>query len=147
MAGIRRAREHTRDDQAGRRQDCERALDALGPLLRCLDSGHLEPSSIEAGPRGGRTSAEAAAGEGVAESEAWRCPVDEVTYARLQAGQDRVRLSLRQPAGGNGCVELLLGVADDRLDQAVDRLALRLGDIGERLAVLELGAELVFGQT
>ena len=59
----------------------------------------------------------------------------------LQVGRELVPLRLRQPPGRHCGVELLRLVGDERGDQAVDRLALVLRDLSERLAALEARAE------
>src|SRR5438046_10409399 len=81
----------------------------------------------------------------VAEPEPGRLPVHEVRRAGLDVTQDRVFLLLRDPARLDRGVEVLLRVRDDGIDQPVDRLVLRLGDLGERLAALELRTRLVLG--
>src|SRR4029079_18146696 len=73
--------------------------------------------------------------------------VDEVGDLLLQPAQDRLLLTRRQLAGRHRGVEILLRRVVERLDEAVDRLVLRLGHVGHRLAALELRPELRLGQT
>ena len=60
-----------------------------------------------------------------------RLAVDEVVEVVGRPLQQLVGLRLRDRAGLDGRVELRLGVGRQRLLEAVDRLALRLGDLGE----------------
>ena len=71
--------------------------------------------------------------------------VDDVVDARLEVGEDRCPLGRRQPAGGDLLVEIGLGRGDERLLEPRRGLAVRLRDLGERVAVLEAGAELRLG--
>src|SRR4029078_8254722 len=73
--------------------------------------------------------------------------VDGVGDLLLHAAQDRLLLAPRQLAGRHGGVEILLRLVVERLDEAVDGLVLRLGDVGQRLTALELRAKLRLGQT
>ena len=63
--------------------------------------------------------------------------VDEVVDGGLEPLVDRVGLLLGQPLVGDRLVQAGLGAGEDRLLQAVHRLALGLGDLGQRLAVAE----------
>ena len=70
-----------------------------------------------------------------------RLPLDEVLEPLLCVRDELVPLRLRQASGRHRGVELLRLVGDERGDQAVDRLALVLRDLSERLAALEARAE------
>ena len=71
--------------------------------------------------------------------------VDDVVDARLEVGEDRRPLGRRQPAGCDLLVEIRLGGGDERLLEPRRGLAVRLRDLGERVAVLEARAELRLG--
>ena len=73
--------------------------------------------------------------------------VDAACNASAQAAQQIVRLRLREPAGRDGRVDVLLHVRDQRVDQPGRRLAVRLRDLRKRLASLELGAQLILGDS
>ena len=68
--------------------------------------------------------------------------VDEVVQVVGRPLQELVGLRLRDRAGLDCRVELRLRVGRQRLLEAVDRLALCLGDLGERLPRFELRAKL-----
>ena len=68
--------------------------------------------------------------------------VDEVVEAALQPGEERLLLRLGQPAVGDRPVEVGLDVGVDRILEPGDRLALRDGDLRERLAGAKLLAQL-----
>src|SRR5215510_14545697 len=68
--------------------------------------------------------------------------LDEVAEARVQLGEDRLLLRLRQSAGGDGIVELLLLGGVEGVDETVDGLAPFLRDVGERLPVVQPRLEL-----
>src|SRR5439155_7601323 len=72
--------------------------------------------------------------------------VDEARDAVAETVEHLCLLRLREPARGNRPVEMLLRGGDERVHQSVHRLALRLRDLREALAALELGVELSFGQ-
>ena len=71
--------------------------------------------------------------------------VDEVVDMVRRSLQQLVGLCLGDRAGLDRRVELRLGIGRDRLLETVDRLALRLRDLGEGLPRLELRAELRLG--
>ena len=97
------------------------------------------------GPQEGsrRPAVTAARAAGAAEAEALvaaqQLAVDEVADPLIQVGQDARFLRLCEPAGLDRVIEPLLDVGLERRDQTVDGLALRLRDLRERLARLELG--------
>ena len=72
--------------------------------------------------------------------------VDDVVDVRLQAVVDVVGLALRELLVGHGLVEVGLGGVEDRRLQAREVLALRLGDVGQRLAVAQLGAQVALAE-
>src|SRR5206468_11267691 len=72
--------------------------------------------------------------------------VDEIAEVLVGLGKDLLLLRLSQPAIRDSLVELLHQVGLERGDEAVDRLALALRDLGERLAALELRLQLAFAQ-
>jgi len=82
-------------------------------------------------------------------SRVWRShqlAVDEIGDPLVEIAQDPLFLRLRQPAGRDDVVELLLGVILEGRDQTVDRLVLVLRNLRQRLAALELCLDLRFGQ-
>jgi hypothetical protein len=68
--------------------------------------------------------------------------VDEIVEPRLQTSEQRTLLRRRQPAVGDRAVEVGLDVGVDRVLEPGDRLALRDGDLRERLAGAELLTQL-----
>ncbi len=68
--------------------------------------------------------------------------VDESGDAVLDTAEEVGLLRLRDPARGHRLVELLLGIGDEGVDEAADRLAAVAGHLGERLAALELRPQL-----
>ena len=72
--------------------------------------------------------------------------VGDVGDVRLELGEHVVGLGLRELLGRDGLVELRLGGVDDRLLEAGEVLALRLGHVGQRLAGLQLGAQVALAQ-
>src|SRR5207247_2779248 len=105
------------------------AVDALGTHV----PGPAEPEAVtEWPPAVGRPGGEFA--------------VDEIGEALGGLGENLLLLRLGQAAVRDGLVELLLQVVLERGDEAVDRLALVLRDLRERLAGLELRPELALAQ-
>ena len=72
--------------------------------------------------------------------------VDDVVDVGLETAKDVVGLALGQPLVGHGLVEVGLRVGDDRVLQPADVLALRLGHVGQRLTVVELGAQIALAE-
>ena len=117
---------------------------ALGPLGRGVPVGDVSG--------GAASGAVVVIASVVVRGEAWRAEtgaevvgagagersVDELVDEALQSLVDRVGLLLREPLVRDGLVESRPGAVEDRLLEAVDRLALGLGDLRERLAVTEL---------
>ena len=79
-----------------------------------------------------------------AEAEAFRLArgVHHRSRLLLQAGNDLVSVGLRQLAVRDRLIETLRRRGNERVDELVDRLALVLGDLRERLAALERRTEL-----
>src|SRR4051812_1706978 len=75
-----------------------------------------------------------------------RLAVDDVVDVALELLEHLVALGVGQHLVGDGLVELGLRLVDDGALEAVDVLALRLGDVCERLARLELPVELLLGE-
>ena len=84
-------------------------------------------------PKAGRERRPRAAGP----AEAQRA-VGDVVDVRLEVGEDVVGLALGELLVGHGLVEVGLRGVEDRLLEAGEVLALRLGDVGQRLAVSSL---------
>src|SRR5262249_17887438 len=72
--------------------------------------------------------------------------VDEVVDVLLQVREPSLLLRLRQASVLDGLVELVLRVLDERVLEPVDGLVLILGDLGQRLAALELALQPRLGQ-
>src|SRR6187399_522246 len=68
---------------------------------------------------------------------------DEIVDDRVEPAEQLLPLRLREPAGGDGGVEARGQRVVDRLLEALHRLALVLGELGERLARHEPGKELL----
>src|SRR5207253_11406905 len=126
-----------RSDRGSARKPSGTITGAL-ETVRALGRGAVEPAEPEV-PETETLAAEMR----LAETR----PVDEIRDPILQTVEHLRLLSLRQAAGRHRLVELLLGRSDQRRNQAVRRLALVLRDVGEALAVLELGLELGLRET
>jgi len=70
----------------------------------------------------------------------------QIRAALLQLRVRRIRLGLRHGAVRHRCVKLRLGGSQRRIDDCLLGATLRLGDLRQRLAVVQLRVQLVFGQ-
>src|SRR3954468_10969440 len=112
-------------------------------MLRRSMSEEAMPRSIarRPPPNGYRSGPEPAAALAAHGREVARLAVDDVVDVALQPVVDVVGLRLRELLVAHRRVEVGLLRGEDRLLEAVEVLALRLGDVGQRLAVLELVAQ------
>jgi hypothetical protein len=72
--------------------------------------------------------------------------LDPVCNAFLQIGERRVRLGLSDAASSDGLIDPLLRRSDECVHEPVNRLALVPRNLGETLAVLQLGTKLRLGE-
>src|SRR3954469_23920349 len=119
-------------------------MESSGALGRQEGRSRHHSAGLHAGTgHGHRRAAEATATVMPVEAE---LAVDEIVEVVGGTLQQIIGLRLRDPAGLDRSVELRLRRSRQGLLEPVGRLPLRLGDLGERLARLELRVQLRLGQ-